>query len=114
MNEKELEDILRVAQPRLIVAIHKEKNETRVPNPFISEVDVGWDELISEGYDATNSPLGCPVYWRIVTRAEEELYLSTFLATPEQVVKAWGEEGLAFRDPSTGMTAARIETLLSA
>lgn len=107
------EDILRMARPRLIIRAQEKKDETCVlaSKPFISEVDFGWDELISAGYDARNSPLG-PVYWRIVTRAGEKLYLSTFFAEPEKVVEVWGEKGLAYRDPSTGMMAACMETLL--
>jgi hypothetical protein len=122
MNQQpseDLEQILRVARPRLIARIEPSGGEPAkvgcglVLTFFISEIDLGWEAVESEGYDATHSPLGCPVYWRIVTRAGERLYLTTFLAAPALVIKAWGKEGLSYRNLDTGMTAARLETLLS-
>ena len=80
--------------------------------PYISEVERGWDEIISEGYDPDHSPLGCPVYWRIVNRGDEKFYCSTFPAKRDQIIKAWGTRGLAYCDPVTGMAIARIETYL--
>ena len=104
------EEILRSARPRLIVRSECVKDRVRLEH-FIREFDLGWDEVTSEGYDATHSPLG-PVYWRIVTRGSERLYLSTFLATPAVVIKVWGRKGLTYRNTDTGLTAARVETLL--
>lgn len=80
--------------------------------PYISEVERGWDEVISEGYDPDNSPLGCPVYWRIVNRGNEQFYCSTFPATRAQIIRGWGKRGLACCDPVTGTAVARIETYL--
>ena len=69
-------------------------------------------EVIDEGYDPDHSPLGRPVYWRIVERNDGRLYLSTFLMPRANVIKIWGMEGLAHCDPVTGMAAVRIETVL--
>ena len=90
-----LEEILRSAQPRLILRVKQVQDSPSVVmgvEPFISETDLGWDELLSEMYDATNSPLGCPVYLRTVTRAGELLSLITFLATSAMVIKGWGRK----------------------
>ena len=113
LASEDFEEILRSAQPRLIIRVEPANDGTYRLRPFIREIDPGWDEVISEGYDPIHSPLGCPVYWRIVTRATEQLYLSTFLATREVVLKGWGRKGLAYRNRDTGMTPARLETLLS-
>ena len=113
LASEDFEEILRSAQPRLIVRVEPANDRTHGLTPFIREIDPGWDEVISEGYDPIYSPLGCPVYWRIVTRATEQLYLSTFLATREVVLKGWGRKGLAYRNRDTGMTPARLETLCS-
>ena len=82
------------------------------PTPRIDEVERGWDEVVDEGYDPYNSPLGCPVYWRAVIRGEEQLYLSTFVASRDFIIKAWGSRGLDYCDPITGTAVARIEANL--
>jgi hypothetical protein len=106
---------LRSAQPRLICRVDTEEEGRRCKlTPFISEVERGWDEIISEGYDPDHSPLGCPVYWRIVKRGDEQFYCSTFLAMRAQVIKGWGTKALAYCDPVTGTAFARIDTLLTA
>jgi hypothetical protein len=81
---------------------------------YVRKVERGPDEVIDEGYDPDNSPLGCPVYWRVVNRANEQLYCSTFLANRDLIIKAWGTKALAYCDPVTGMAVAQIETLLGA
>lgn len=77
--------------------------------PYIATEDPGWNEVIEEGYDQKDSPLG-PVYWRIVKRNNLTLYLSTFLATRDEVIKGWGPEGLRYCDPITDAAVARIES----
>ena len=66
--------------------------------------------FLAEGYDSKYSPLGCPVYWRMVKRGNEQFYCSTFQVSPHQIIKAWGDKGLAYCDPVTGMAVARIES----
>ncbi len=107
-------EYLRCAQTRLICRVDPDPNgdlHSKV-TPYISDVGLGWDEVLDEGYDAHHSPLGCPVYWRVINRGDEQLYCSTFLATQPQVIKAWGTPGLAHCDPVTGMAVARMETNL--
>jgi hypothetical protein len=103
---------LRSAQPRLICRAETKDGRLFEMTPYISEVECGWDEVIREGYDPDHSPLGCPVYWRVVKRGDEHLYCSTFLAMRDAVIKAWGTKALTYCDPVTGMAFARIETLL--
>lgn len=45
-------------------------------------------------------------------RDDELLYLSTFLLNRDQIIKAWGNDGLAHCDPITGSAPGRIETVL--
>lgn len=110
-------EILRCAEPRLTVRLERmrldpEEGETCKIDPFIRENYLGWDKFISEGYEATNHPLGCPVYWRAVIRGTERLYLCTVLVTPDEIIEAWGKNGLAYRDPITGHTTALLEYVL--
>jgi hypothetical protein len=108
-------EYLRSARPRLICRVDpnpESKLRFRL-TPSISEVELGWDEVLDEGYDPSHSPLGCPVYWRIISRGDERFYCSTFLAGRAQVIKGWGTQGLAHCDPVTGMAVARLETNLS-
>ena len=110
INPEIFAEYLRSAKPRLICRVEVNGYNTKITY-FISRVDYSWDEILDEGYDSKFSPLGgCPVYWRIVKRGNEQLYCSTFLATRHQIIKAWGESGLAYCDPLTGTAAARIET----
>jgi hypothetical protein len=113
-------EYLRSAKTRLILRVESEdgwrvdsEGRQRLKlTPFISEVERGWDEVIREGFDPNNSPLGCPVYWRVVNRGGEQFYCSTFAVTRDRITKAWGTSGLAYCDPVTGMAVARIETYL--
>jgi hypothetical protein len=68
---------LQSAYPRLLVHVEDVGRSECETTLSISEF-FGWDELIDEGYDPDGSPLG-PVYWRIIRRAKERLYCSTFL-----------------------------------
>jgi hypothetical protein len=120
-DQKASAEYLRSAQPRLICRVESE-DDWRVDSegrqrlkltPYISEVERGWDEIISEGYDPYHNPLGCPVYWRVVKRGDKQFYCSTFLAMRDQVIKCWGTTALAYCDPITGMAFARIDTLLT-
>jgi hypothetical protein len=111
MNLAALENYLRSAQPCLILRIESKDGQSFKVTPYISKVDRGWDEVIDEGYDPNNSPLG-PVYWRIVNRGDERFYLSTYPVMRDQIIRAWGIKGLSYCDPITGIAVARIETLL--
>jgi hypothetical protein len=107
----DLGERLKAAHPHLIVRV-KNTGDLRYENtPYIRDIDPGWDELIGEGYDPVNSPLG-PVYWRVIRRADEKLYCSSFLATAEPIIRCWGPEGLAYCDPTTGVAVARVETVI--
>ena len=112
LDQKASAEYLRSAQPRLICRVDPDGGRRLKLTPYISEVDLSWDEVISEGYDPDHSPLGCPVYWRVVNRGEEQFYCSTFSVAPNQIIKTWGTRGLAYCDPVTGMAVARIETNL--
>jgi hypothetical protein len=107
-------EYLRSAQTRLICRVDPgpDSDSASKLTPYISDVELGWDEVLDEGYDPHHSPLGCPVYWRVVKRGDEKLYCSTFLATRAQVMKSWGTPGPAYCDPVTGMSVARVETNL--
>jgi hypothetical protein len=117
MNLDALENYLRSTQPRLICrVVNKVDNKRGVRlkfTPYISEVDRGWDEVIDEGYDPIYSPLGCPVYWRIVNRGDERFYLSTCPTTRDQIISFWGVKGLSYCDPVTGIAVARTEGQIS-
>jgi hypothetical protein len=113
-------EYLRSAQARLICRVESEgggpvDEEGRLEMArYVRKVERGPDEVIDEGYDPDNSPLGCPVYWRVVNRGNEQLYCSTFLVKRDLIIKAWGTKALAYCDPVTGMAVAQIETLLAA
>jgi hypothetical protein len=108
----EIEKNLRSAKPRLLcVSRWHEDQRAAELNPYISKVDLGWDEVLREGFDPDGSPLG-PVYWRVVRRAEAQFYLSTFETALPNVLKSWGPAGVAYCDPITGRAFARIETRL--
>jgi hypothetical protein len=112
---------LRSARPHLICRVEAEGgrplevegNQRDVLTPYISEVELGWDEVLSEGYDPDGSPLRRPVYWRIVDRGDERLYCSTFLVGRAEIIKRWGTKALAYCHPVTGRAVARTETLLA-
>jgi hypothetical protein len=107
-------EYLRSAQTRLICRVDPDPvgDSASKLTPYISDVELGWDEVLDEGYDPHHSPLGCPVYWRVIKRGDERLYCSTFLATRAQAIKTWGKPGLAHCDPATGMSVARVGTNL--
>ena len=107
----DLGERLKAAHLHLIVRATNTGDLRCENTPYIREVDPGWDELIDEGYDADGSPLG-PVYWRVIRRSEEKLYCSSFLATPEEIIRCWGPKGLAYCNSTTGVAVARVETVL--
>jgi hypothetical protein len=109
---KNLEEHLRTAQPSLIARVDHVGGFKFTITPYIRELERDGEEVISEGYDPDHSPLGCPVYWRIVKRGDEHFYCSTFQATRDQILKAWGTRGLAYCEPVTGMAVAEIENPL--
>jgi hypothetical protein len=80
--------------------------------PYISDVDLGWDELIDEGFDPRGGTGLGPVYWRIVMRASERFYISTFFMPRANAVYRYGEAVLKYCDPKTGMVPVRIESRL--
>jgi hypothetical protein len=115
LDQKTSAEYLRSAQPRLICRVDPEGGEGGLRcklTPYISEIERGSEGVIREGYDPDHSPLGSPVYWRIVNRGDEQLHCSTFQATRDQVIKCWGIPGIAHCDPVTGMAFARIETII--
>jgi hypothetical protein len=107
--EEVSEEFLRSVWPRLILLVETEGDNI---TPYIRQGERDREEVISEGYDPDHSPLGTPVYWRIVNRGDQQFYCTTFLATRDQVKKAWGTAGLTYCDPVTGIAFARIETKL--
>jgi hypothetical protein len=119
-HHKASAEYLRSVQARLICRVESEgggpvDEEGRLELArYVRKVERGPDEVIDEGYDPDNSPLGCPVYWRVVNRGNEQLYCSTFLVKRDLIIKAWGTKALAYCDPVTGMAVAQIETLLAA
>jgi hypothetical protein len=109
-GSQSLEQCLRSAQPHLILRLDPVGARQFKATPYIRHFELA-DEVIDEGYDPYHSPLGCPVYWRIINRGDQQVYSSTFLATRAQVIKAWGAQGLAYCDRTTGMAVARTETM---
>jgi hypothetical protein len=107
-----LAEHLRDARPSLIVRVEPQSGERLELAPFIVEVETANDDVIDQGYDPHHSPLGCPVYWRIVKRWDGQFYYSTFQVPRDYVLKVWGTRGLSFCDPDTGSAVARIETRL--
>jgi hypothetical protein len=110
--EEVSEEFLRSVRPRLICLVEPEGDQCFNFTPYIRQGEYDPEEVVSEGYDAEHSPLGTPVYWRIVKRGDEQFYCSTYLATRDQVKRAWGTAGLPYCDPVTGIAFARIETKL--
>jgi hypothetical protein len=107
--EEVSEEFLRSVRPRLIFLVEPEGDQCFNFTPYIRQGEYDREEVISEGYDPDHSPLGTPVYWRIVNRDDEQFYCSTFLMTRDQVKRAWGTAGLTYCDPVTGIAFARIE-----
>jgi hypothetical protein len=95
-QSESLADLLRVAKPRLILRVtpdpYNELKYTVVPT--VREAERETQEVIDEGYDPDHSPLGRPVYWRIVTRGGQKLYCSTFRTSHDQIIQAWGTPAL--------------------
>jgi hypothetical protein len=110
---RELEEHLRSAQSRLIMRADPKGDGSRVKlTPHIREGERVGDEIIEEGFDPDRSPLGCPVFWRVVVRDGKQFYCSTFQATRDQIKKTWGKAGLVCCDPVTGTAVACIETAI--
>jgi hypothetical protein len=61
-----LAEHLREVQPSLIARVEPQRDLRFKITPFIVEVETANDDVIDQGYDPHHSPLGCPVYWRIV------------------------------------------------
>jgi hypothetical protein len=108
------ENDLRSAKPRLLCCVEGSISGEQRVIPYIRDVDLGWDELISEGFDPSGSSGVGPVYYRVVRRGDEKFYLSTFMAFRDNVLKAWGPAGLSYCDPVTGMAVVRTEKRLPA
>ena len=113
-HKSALAEHLRGARPFLIFRVEPQTDHSLKSAPFIVEVDNADVEVIDEGYDPYRSPLGRPVYWRIVERRDGHFYYSTFQVPREYVLKVWGTRGLSFCDPVTGSAVARIEMRLPA
>ena len=79
---KVLADYLGSAKPHLICRVDLDSELPSRLRPYVRKVGP-CQEVIREGYDPYYSPLGCPVYWRIVSRVDEQFYCSTFMATRE-------------------------------
>jgi hypothetical protein len=107
-----LAEHLRDARPSLIVRVERQGDYSFEVAPFIVEVETANDDVVDQGYEPHHSPLGCPVYWRIVKRRDGRFYYSTFQVPRDYVLKVWGTRGLSFCDPVTGSAVARIETQL--
>ena len=105
-------DFLRTARARLICRVDARGSLGVKLTPYIRTVDPSWQEVIEEGYDPDHSPLGCPVYYRIVNRGDECFYCSTFLAPRAAVLKGWGDDGLPYCNQISGMAVVQIETNL--
>jgi hypothetical protein len=108
-SNESLAVLLKAAQPRLIVRVVPDPcNKSKLEiTPYIREVDAVSEVVIREGYDPDHSPLG-PVYWRIVKRGDQRLYLSTYRVMRDEIIKGWGTPRLAYCDPLTGMAIARV------
>jgi len=111
-DHESLEEYLKAAQPRLVIRVVRGTGLKFKVTPYIKEVEHGCEEVIEEGFDPDHSPLGVPVYWRIIKRGDERLYCSTHLLRRDQLIRVWGTRGLVYCDPVTGMAVARIETVL--
>jgi hypothetical protein len=109
-EDSRLAAYLRNARPKLIFRVEPQSDGSFEIAPYIADVEDENAEVIEEGYDAYHSPLGCPVYWRVVKRAGGHFYYSTFPVPSAYVQKVWGANGLSYCDPFTGMAVARIET----
>jgi hypothetical protein len=99
------------ARPSLICRLEPQDNLSFKIVPCITNED-GCEVVISEGYDPDDSPLDRPVYWRIVSKGNEHFYWTTFVVTPDEVVRIWGASALVYCDLTGGTAAARIETKL--
>ena len=131
-DQKASAEYLRSAQPRLIcrVDIEEGREDRRSKlTPYISEVERGWDEIISEGYDPDHSPLGCPVYWRSLTEVTSGSIAVPFrrsaikssrlgergalpIAIPSQVWRSHGSKRTSKR--SSGRLNGRMQELNAA
>ena len=112
VRTESLAEHLRATKPILPLRVYPDPSDgSRFGiEPCCSEIDCACEVVIEEGYDPDHTVLA-PVYWRIVKRGDERLYCSTFQVGRDEIVKAWGECGLAHYDPK-GMAVARIEVVL--
>jgi hypothetical protein len=107
-----LAEHLRDARPSLILRVEPQSQNGFELTPFIVEFEAANDNVIDEGFDPHNSPLGVPVYWRIVKRWDGKFYYSTFQVPRDCVLRVWGTRGLSFCDPVTGNAVARMQARL--
>jgi hypothetical protein len=118
MGTRNIRRRLQSAKPRLLTVVEKgdatkDGGQQMLLSPYISDVHLGWDELINEGFDPDGKTGLGPVYWRVVERANERFYLSTHFADRRAVLKVWGQAGLVHCDHD-GIAVARVETRLPA
>ena len=73
-----LADDLRVARPSLLLRVKQHSDNRFECTPCISDIEDDYVEVIDEGYDPDHSPLGCPVYWRIVKRSDGSFIAALF------------------------------------
>jgi hypothetical protein len=106
-------EFLRSARPHLICCVtHHTSNASLEFAYHINEKELGWDNTVSEGYDLHDSPLGCPVYWRVIMWGNKWLYCNTFLLPRDDVIRGWGPRALVFCDPVTATAAVRLQTYI--
>jgi hypothetical protein len=104
-------DYLKSAHPRLIARAIGSGLTGYQFEHHISQGRATRDEVVREGFDPDNSPLG-PVYWRIVRRGDEKFYLSTCVWSRDEVAHFWGKEAISYCDPLTGVAVVQLETPL--
>jgi hypothetical protein len=109
-----LEEKLKSARPRLIAHCDLDAEDERqaTVTSYIRESELSGDQILDEGFDPEYSPLGVPVYWRVIVRGDERLYCSTFQATRERIIKGWGQIGLEHADPGNGTAVVCLETVI--
>src|SRR5436190_781003 len=106
-------DDLRSARPQLIARAKSDGLMRWQIDPRISQEDPSHDKIFYEGFDPNGSPLGRPVYWRVIKRGDQGFYLSTVMLNRDEVVQVWGDQALCHCDPLTGVAVVQIETALS-
>jgi hypothetical protein len=104
-----MEQYLKDVKCHLIVRADHLDEKTVSLSTFIRDADPDGDEVIDEGFDPHSILLARPVYWRLVKRGAEQIYVSTFDATRQEISKRWGQDGLAYCNPVTGRAAVTLE-----